>query len=104
MPREWRHFVDDMLAAISMLEEAVEGKTLEAYRRDVVLRFATQRAVEIISEASRSLPEEAKNLGENIPWRKIGGIGNILRHEYFNVSDAVIWETITDDLPALKSA
>jgi uncharacterized protein with HEPN domain len=60
MPREWQHFVDDMLAAISMLGEAVEGKTLEAYKRYVVLRFATQRAVEIISEASRSLPEEAR--------------------------------------------
>jgi uncharacterized protein with HEPN domain len=93
-----------MLAAISMLEKAVEGKTLEVYKRDIVLRFATQRAVEIISEASRSLPEEAKKLGESIPWRKIGGIGNILRHEYFTVSYTVIWETITDDLPALKSA
>jgi uncharacterized protein with HEPN domain len=87
-----------------MLEETVEGETLETYKRDVVLRFATQRAVEIISVASRSLPDEAKKLGDNIPWRKIGGMGNILRHEYFTVSDIVIWETITDDLPALKSA
>ena len=104
MVGEWRHFVDDMLDAIGFLESALTGKSLETFKGDTQLRFATQRAIEIISEASRRLPEEAKGLRPELPWRKVSGIGNILRHEYFAVSDAVIWETITNDLPALKSA
>ena len=60
MVREWRHFVDDMLAAISGLESAVSGKTFDEYKGDFMLRLATQRGIEIISEASRRLPEEHK--------------------------------------------
>jgi uncharacterized protein with HEPN domain len=31
-------------------------------------------------------------------------MGNVLRHEYFAVSDTIIWDTIADDLPELKRA
>ena len=40
------------------------------------------RALEIISEASRHVPAEAKARLTNIPWRNIAAIGNKLRQEY----------------------
>ena len=40
----------------------------------------------------------------DIPWAKIAGIGNILRHEYRSVSTDAIWEAIGDPLADLKRA
>jgi uncharacterized protein with HEPN domain len=38
-----------------------------------------------------------------IPWPKVAGIGNILRHEYENVAHDVLWHVVRDNLPPLKT-
>jgi uncharacterized protein with HEPN domain len=40
----------------------------------------------------------------DVPWRDIRDMGNFLRHEYDRVDLAVVWRTVTDDLPPLKDA
>jgi uncharacterized protein with HEPN domain len=52
--------IRDMLETIDELEHATAGKTFEDYQRDWLLRKAAERGVEIISEASRHLPEDLK--------------------------------------------
>jgi uncharacterized protein with HEPN domain len=37
------------------------------------------------------------------PWDQIRGIGNRIRHEYFRIDDAILWEIITIDTPPLKT-
>ena len=32
------------------------------------------------------------------------GIGNVLRHEYQGLSDAIIWRVVVDELLGLKAA
>lgn len=61
-------------------------------------------AIEIISEASRSIPEDVKMTRSEIPWEKVAAIGNILRHEYHALSDRIIWNVVVDELPKLKIA
>ncbi|MGH8200128.1 MAG: HepT-like ribonuclease domain-containing protein [Steroidobacteraceae bacterium] len=56
------------------------------------------------SEASRRLPQAAKNVEDQIPWRAIAGIGNVIRHDYHDIYPTVLWETCSKDLPPLKSA
>ncbi len=68
------------------------------------LRWIVQRAIEIISEASRAIPDELKRTQPEIPWPQVRGIGNILRHEYQGLSDPIIWRVVTDELPQLKAA
>jgi uncharacterized protein with HEPN domain len=36
-----------------------------------------------------------------IPWSKVAGIGNILRHDYDQVAPDVLWKHSRDDLPFL---
>jgi uncharacterized protein with HEPN domain len=66
--------------------------------------FILQRAIEIIPEATRRLPDELKATQPEIDWRSIAGIGNVLRHEYHTISNKVIWDVAQADLPGLKSA
>ncbi len=63
-----------------------------------------QRGIEIISEASKGIPETLKDTRPEIPWRTIGNAGNVLRHEYHRIVDTVIWAVVTDDLPKLHDA
>ena len=102
--REFRHFIDDMLDAIAGIENALIGKTFDDYQRDWLLRLGTQRGIEIISEASRRLPSEAKALRMDIPWQRVSAIGNVLRHEYDSLADQVLWGVMNDELPILKAA
>ena len=59
-PRDFEHILDDMLGAIAGIQTATREKTLEDYRADWLLKHAVQRAIEIISEASRQLPDDVE--------------------------------------------
>ena len=74
------------------------------FKEDWVVRHAVQRGIEIISEASRRLPHTLTATEPGIPWPKIAGMGNILRHEYHKVQDEIIWEVVEKHLPPLKAA
>ena len=38
-----------------------------------------------------------------IPWHAIYGLRNLISHEYANIDEAIVFSTITNDLPQLKS-
>jgi uncharacterized protein with HEPN domain len=96
--------INDILDAIAGIEGAVAGKTFEDFEAEWLLRRAIERAIEIISEASRRIPPEIKMTQPEIPWRDVETIGNILRHEYHTVSSPIIWSVVQTDLPVLKKA
>jgi uncharacterized protein with HEPN domain len=104
MARKVRHALHDILEAIERLEVITDGKTLAQFEASWKLRWLVQRAIEIISEASRAIPAELKNTRPEIPWSRVRGIGNVLRHEYQGLSDPIIWKVVTDELPRLKLA
>ena len=61
--------------------------------------YAVIRSLEIISEASRRLPEEILKRHSHIPWQDIATAGNFYRHEYQRLHDREIWRTVHEDLP-----
>jgi uncharacterized protein with HEPN domain len=65
-------------------------------------RRTVERAVQIVSEAARTLPPDFLAKYPNAPWTAIIGIGNILRHEYQRLDDMQLWEIATVHLPRLR--
>jgi uncharacterized protein with HEPN domain len=59
---------------------------------------------QIISEASRRLPDDLRARHPKLPWRAIRDTGNVYRHQYDNVTEARVWETVHRDLPPLLHA
>jgi uncharacterized protein with HEPN domain len=86
------------------VEEITRGKGFAEFEASWQLRWLVQRAIEIISEASRALPNDLTSTRPEIPWSRVRGIGNILRHEYSGLSDRIIWNVVVDELPHLKVA
>jgi uncharacterized protein with HEPN domain len=94
----------DIRREIASALDAVAGLDFETFSRSWILRRACERAIEIISEASRHLPPEVKTLEPDIPWRQIAGIGNVLRHGYEKISDRVTWDILARHLEPLDRA
>jgi uncharacterized protein with HEPN domain len=104
MARRVGHILHDILEAIERIEHATHGKTFPEFEASWEVRWLVQRGIEIISEASRGIPETAKDLRPEIPWKKVAGIGNVLRHDYAGLADRIIWNVVHDELPKLKTA
>jgi uncharacterized protein with HEPN domain len=96
--------VHDMLEAIKGIEGAIRGKRYRDYQRSWVLRSALERGIEVISEASRHLDPELKAQHQDVRWKDIAGIGNILRHEYQHIDPRIVWNTVRNELAPLKKA
>lgn len=103
-PRDPKVVLEQMLEAICDIEQIVAGRSFEAYAAHRLTRRAVERCIEIISEASRRLPPDLRDRHAEIPWPKIAGIGNVLRHDYDVVNDATIWHAAMVDLLPLKAA
>jgi uncharacterized protein with HEPN domain len=104
MVRDSRHFAQDILDAIDVVHRAIRDKSFSDFESEEMLRFGLERAIEIISEASRHIPEDFKAMRAEVPWQQIKAIGNVLRHEYHGLSNNIIWTAITDELPRLQVA
>jgi uncharacterized protein with HEPN domain len=94
----------DIVEATALIRSEMQGVTPEAFEGDIRKRWLVERGVEIISEASRRLPDALKARHPEIPWPKVAGIGNVLRHDYEDVAAPVMWKLVYDDLPVLETA
>jgi uncharacterized protein with HEPN domain len=94
----------DILQNIELAQGFVAGMDFAAFRDDTRTLYAAIRCLEVISEASRRLPEKLKARHAAIPWKNIAGAGNIYRHEYEDVVAELVWDTIQLALPPLRDA
>jgi uncharacterized protein with HEPN domain len=83
--RSVEHTINDILETITRVESKTLGKSFQDFQGDWEFRFILQRALEIISEVTRRLPEDVKSTRPEIHWRSIAAIGNVLRHEYHTI-------------------
>jgi uncharacterized protein with HEPN domain len=50
----------DIIEAVALIRREMEGVTLHAFEQDMRKRWMVERGIEIISEASRRLPDDLK--------------------------------------------
>lgn len=91
----------DMQDAARAATSFVEGRTHEEYLQDLALRFAVERAVEIVGEAARRVSEEARATLPGVAWGAIVATRHILVHEYGELDHDAIWRIATRHLPEL---
>ena len=94
----------DIIEAIERVNGVLAEVSIDAFESDWQRQWLVERGVEIVSEASRHLPDDLKSRNPEIPWQKVAGIGNVLRHNYESIAAAVLWKLAQADLPVLEKA
>ncbi|HUD01808.1 MAG TPA: DUF86 domain-containing protein [Rhabdochlamydiaceae bacterium] len=99
--RDWAFRIQDILRAIDKIESFIKGMTLSKFQKNELVIDAVVRNLEIIGEASKSIPIAVRRKYPDIPWNQMGGMRNILIHEYFGVDIKIVWRTVKKSLPIL---
>jgi uncharacterized protein with HEPN domain len=94
--------LEDIRDNIDAALRFVADMTFEQFVDDQKTTYAVIRALEVISEASRHVPEEIKQRFPEAGWRDIAASGNIFRHFYQGVNLRVVWQTAQNDLAPLR--
>lgn len=92
----------DILGAIDKIYRYTAEMDAEALAADEKTLDAVIRNFAVIGEAASHLPEEYVSRHSGFPWMEMRGMRNVVIHEYFGVSVAILWETIRHDLPDLE--
>ncbi|GAB5507531.1 MAG: hypothetical protein Rhirs2KO_26940 [Rhizobiaceae bacterium] len=82
----------DIRDSIEQIRLLLTGRVFSDLESDRAVRAAFERFLEIISEASRHIPENMKAIEPEIEWRSIAAIGNQLRHGYRQLDLGILWD------------
>lgn len=99
--RVYLDYIQDMLESAEKAVNFVGNLEYEQFSEDDKTTFAVIRAIEIIGETAKKVPNDIREGYSEIPWREIAGTRDKLIHEYFGVNLAVVWRTVHEDLPPL---
>lgn len=97
--RSQEQYLTDIDEAMADAQRFAEGHDLHDFLEDRQLRYAIERALEIIGEATSNLSDEIKNRDQSLPWSEMRGLRNIVAHAYHRVKPARVWRVVTQDLP-----
>lgn len=104
MTRDFRDSLDDMLEYAKQAQAFVDTMWWKEFEADAKTFFAAARAIEIVGEAARHIPEDVQRRFPAIPWRQIIGMRNVLAHNYDGADPRIVYDTVTLFLPGLIDA
>ena len=102
MKREIGDYIEDILEAMTNAIEFTKGMSYDEFVKDTKTVYAVIRAIEIIGEAVKNIPEEIRKKYPDIPWRSMAGMRDKVIHAYFGVKIERVWEVVKRDIPNLK--
>ncbi len=103
MRRDYRDYLEDIVAAIDETTEFTRGISFEEFRHDRKTINAVVRSLEVLGEAAKRIPAGLQAKAPGVPWKYMAGMRDKLIHEYFGVDLSIVWTVIKEELPPLRS-
>ena len=94
--------LEHMLTAIDNVFEYTKGITQDDLSKDKILCHAVIYNIQIIGEAAFKLTNEFREDHAEVEWRDIITMRHILVHDYYVVDIKILWNVITEELPAFR--
>lgn len=95
-------YLGDILDAIRRIESYTTGIEKEVFLENLMMQDAVMHQIEIVGEASNSISEKFREKHSQLPWLQMRAIRNRIVHDYRGINLHIIWDTVHNDLPALK--
>lgn len=101
MKDDWvyiRHILDE----IEYLQSVRPLLTYDLLTTNITTEHSITRALEIIGEATKNVPDRIKKQYPDVPWREMAGLRDRIIHGYFQIDYTIVWRVITEDLPVIE--
>ncbi len=96
-----RIYLAHILDSIEHIESFITSGRDEFFKSRLI-QDAVIRNLEIIGEAVKQLSMELRVQNNDLPWREMAGLRDVLIHEYFGVDLRTVWGVIEKELPLVK--
>ena len=98
MPSDDSVYVGHMLDMSKKATRLAQGKDRAEFDRDEALQLALAHLIQIIGEAARRVSPEFRDAHPQIPWRAIVGMRHKIVHDYMDVDEDIVWDTVRHEL------
>lgn len=100
--QEITDYINDIISAISDIEEFTRGMSFEVFSTDKKTVNAVIRSLEVLGEATKNIPSSFRKKHPDIPWSKMAGMRDVLIHDYMDVDLMTVWKVSQERLLELK--
>ena len=101
MSRNPRLYFEDIQQSCAKVMRYTAGLSIGQFTQDDLIYDAVMRNLEIIGEAAKNVPDEIRQQYAFVEWRKISGFRDIVAHQYFSVTDSIVWDIVQNKIPEL---
>jgi len=103
MPHDPRKLLYDITEGCAAIRQFCQGRKMEDYEADHMLRSACERQFEIIGEAMTRLRTIHNDVFEKVPeGSAVIAFRNRLIHGYDSVDSEIVWDVITGKIGDLE--
>ena len=95
-------YVRHIQECIGRIEEYTEAGR-SAFMASTLIQDGVIRNLQTLGQSALKLSDALKAAHPEVDWKSIGGLRNVLVHDYLGVNVARIWEIVERDLPDLKA-
>jgi uncharacterized protein with HEPN domain len=96
-------YLKDIEEAIRLAIEFTQGMDFDLFCQDTKTIFAVTRAIQIVGEAVKKIPDNIRQQYPRIPWKDVAKMRDKVTHQYFAVKLDVVWDTVQQDFPLLQT-
>ena len=95
--------LEDILRNMALSKEFVGAvRTIDELEADPKTLYSVMRALEIVGEATKSVPPSVRALDSAIPWKEMAGMRDKLIHAYETVDVEILLKTVREDIPTAE--
>lgn len=101
MSREFSDYIEDICDAMEKAVTLINESGYDRFMEDFRINFAVTRALEIIGEAAKRLPDSFREKYPEVPWKDMAGMRDRIIHGYDNIDLQIVWDTVNYEIPQI---
>jgi uncharacterized protein with HEPN domain len=92
----------DVTTTIDQARAMIAGMDFREFSDDRLRRLAAERAIEIVVDALRDVPEPLKATAPHLKWERMFEVREFLWDHYYAVDARMVWDFVQDHFPMIR--
>jgi uncharacterized protein with HEPN domain len=102
MSKQLKLFIGHILVEADYLVCESANISYSEFEKSATLKRSFVRALEVIGEAAKNIPDDFRQKHPGIRWKDMAGLRDILIHRYFGINYNMVWDVVKNQIPELK--